>query len=155
MNGNAQHSASGFDVHCSTSGAVASVVTTAVCGLLVPAAWSMWWHSIDTRACCCPGRLVLSSWAQKACGTNGFNCVPWGPYGYLSGTSMACPHVSALVAQCYRRGVCRSSNGTELARIVSLTEAYNMANRGYGFQGDPLRPMLGRYFGWLIHGNAW
>lgn len=38
--------------------------------------------------CLCPaGRLVLSSWARRACGNNGFNCVPWGPYAYLSGAS--------------------------------------------------------------------
>jgi hypothetical protein len=72
-----------------------------------------------------------------------------------AGTSMACPHVSALMAQCYRRGVCRSNNNTEMSRLVSSARSYNQANPGYGFQGDPLRPVLGKYFGWLVFGNVW
>jgi hypothetical protein len=32
----------------------------------------------------------------------------------------------------------------------SDAEVYNNANPGYGFLGDPLRPVTGKYYGYLI-----
>jgi subtilisin family serine protease len=101
------------------------------------------------------GRLVLSTWSQRACGRYGIQCVPWGPYAFMSGTSMAAPLVSALTARCYAKGVCRAENNTEMARIVANAVNYNAANRLYGFTGDPWRPVRGRYFGYLVWGNQW
>ena len=39
-----------------------------------------------------------------------------------------------------------------MAKLVGLVKAYNMANAGYGYQGDPIRPntTTGRYYGYLI-----
>lgn len=101
------------------------------------------------------GRLVLSTWSQRACGRYGIECVPWGPYAYMSGTSMAAPLVSALAARCYAKGVCSSNNSTEMGKIVANSINYNAANRNYGFSGDPLRPVRGKYFGYLVWGNQW
>ena len=33
--------------------------------------------------------------------------------------------------------------------------AYNEANPGYGFTGDPLRPIEGKYYGYLIHAGSY
>ncbi|WIA30973.1 hypothetical protein OEZ86_001021 [Tetradesmus obliquus] len=115
------------------------------------------WGSTATaaRTIAGPGRLILSTWSRKACGTYGMQCVSWGPWAFLSGTSMAAPHVASVVARCYRAGVCNSNNGTELARIMALTRDFNLANPGYGFLGDPSRPVSGKYFGYMVWGNRW
>ena len=34
--------------------------------------------------------------------------------------------------------------------VLSDAERYNHAHQGYGFSGDPLRPIDGKYFGYLI-----
>ena len=96
---------------------------------------------------------MLSTWSQRACGRYGIECVPWGPYAYMSGTSMAAPLVAALTARCYTKGACTSEGGTEMARIVANSVAYNSGNRNYGFTGDPLRPVRNKYFGYLVWGN--
>jgi hypothetical protein len=63
--------------------------------------------------------------------------------------------VSALTARCYAKGACSSENGTEMARIVANAANYARGNRGYGFVGDPYRPVRGRFFGHLVWGNMW
>lgn len=108
------------------------------------------------RTVASPGRLVLSTWSQRACGRYGVQCVPWGPYAFMSGTSMAAPLVAALTARCYAKGACAAEGSHEIAKIVANSVRYNAANRGYGFAGDPLRPVRGnRYFGYLVWGNQW
>ena len=99
------------------------------------------------------GRLVLSTWSQRACGRYSIECVPWGPYAYMSGTSMAAPLVSALTARCYAKGVCNAEDASEMAKVVANAAHYNANNRGYGFLGDPYRPVPGKYFGLLVWGN--
>ena len=37
-----------------------------------------------------------------------------------------------------------------LIRIQGDSAAYNLTHRGYGFQGDPLRPQSGHYYGFLV-----
>ena len=37
-----------------------------------------------------------------------------------------------------------------IQKIVADAAAYNNANPGYGFVGDPLRPVEGKYYGYLI-----
>jgi subtilisin len=37
-----------------------------------------------------------------------------------------------------------------VAKIVSDAAAYNQAHPEYGFQGDPLRPISGKYYGYVI-----
>jgi subtilisin len=38
---------------------------------------------------------------------------------------------------------------------VADARAYNRANPGYGYDGDPLRPIAGRYYGWLIRAGLY
>jgi subtilisin len=73
----------------------------------------------------------------------------------MSGTSMAAPLVSALTARCYAKGSCNAEASHEIARIVGNSISYNGVNRNYGFAGDPIRPVKGKYFGHLVWGNAW
>ena len=68
---------------------------------------------------------------------------------------MACPHVSALMAHCYKVGICKSDTGSELSRMVDVAYSYNQQNQDYGFEGDPFRPVVDKYFGYLVYGNKW
>eukprot|EP00879_Flechtneria_rotunda_P027101 GHRR01028969.1.p1 GENE.GHRR01028969.1~~GHRR01028969.1.p1 ORF type:complete len:183 (+),score=39.03 GHRR01028969.1:239-787(+) len=115
------------------------------------------WGSTSTasRTIAGPGRLILSTWSRKACGTYGMECVSWGPWAFLSGTSMAAPHVASVVARCYRAGVCRKEDDTEMSKIMAMTQQYNLANPGYGFEGDPSRPVQDKYFGYMVYGDRW
>lgn len=118
--------------------------------------FSNWGHeSTAERTIAGPGRLILSTWSRKACGTYGMQCVSWGPWAFLSGTSMACPHVAAVVARCYRAGVCNAEADTEMAKIMAFTKEYNEAHPKYGFLGDPSRPVPDKVFGHLVYGNRW
>jgi hypothetical protein len=42
-------------------------------------------------------------------------------------------------------------------KIVADAAAYNTVkqNSGYGFQGDPLRPISGKYYGYLIRAGLY
>jgi hypothetical protein len=42
-----------------------------------------------------------------------------------------------------------------VAKVVSDAAAYNTANPGYGFTGDPLRPIEGKYYGYLIRAGLY
>ena len=67
------------------------------------------------------------------------------------GTSFASPHIAGEVAVCIADGRCSSSKPlTNLARIQGDSAIYNLTHRGYGFQGDPLRPQPGHYYGFLV-----
>ena len=72
-------------------------------------------------------------------------------YASGSGTSFASPIVAGTVALCIDSGACAGLTPAQIVRkIVSDAAAYNRANPGYGFQGDPLRPISGKYYGYLI-----
>jgi len=100
-----------------------------------------------------PGRCILSTAAP--------NSLIWGgskapTYGVLSGTSMATPHVSGMVALCIFSGPCAGLTPAQIiSKVVSDAEAYNQANTGYGFLGDPLHPEPGKYFGFLVYAGAY
>ena len=90
-------------------------------------------HTIDA-----PGVCVLSTFAG-------------GGYELISGTSQASPHAAGTVALCIAAGPCAGLTPVQIIqKIVSDDAAYNSANRGYGFQGDPFRPISGKYYGYLI-----
>jgi hypothetical protein len=45
--------------------------------------------------------------------------------------------------------------GTDHSAAPSDAASYNVANSGYGFQGDPLRPVTGKYYGYLIRAGLY
>ena len=79
---------------------------------------------------------------------------PCGSIG--SGTSASAPHVAGTVALCIHSGACAGLTPPQIVqKIVNDAQAYNQANPGYGYQGDPLRPIPGKHYGWLIRAGLY
>ncbi len=88
-----------------------------------------------------PGSCIISTWLN-------------GAYATVSGTSMASPHVAGLVALCLGEsgssGPCTGLTPAQVSqRIEDDAVARTAAGDGYGFAGDPLRPVSGRAYGYL------
>ena len=69
------------------------------------------------------------------------------------GTSQAAPHVAGTVALCLDDGgIAGACAGLSPAQIVTRirADAAAQATVANGFTGDPLRPLSGRYFGYLV-----
>ncbi len=76
--------------------------------------------------------------------------------GVGSGTSFATPNAAGTVALCIAYGPCAGLTPAQIvARIVSDAKAYNLANSGYGYDGDPLRPDGDRYYGYLVNAGIY
>jgi len=76
-----------------------------------------------------------------------------GLYAASSGTSFASPLVAGTVALCIASGPCAGLTPRQIIqKIVADASAYNSTkkNSGYGFEGDPLRPISGKYYGYLV-----
>src|SRR5205823_14749692 len=72
------------------------------------------------------------------------------------GTSFATPAVAGTVALCIYSGPCTGLTPAQIVKkIVADAQAYNELNPGYGFTGDPLRPVEGKYYGYLIHAGSY
>lgn len=88
-----------------------------------------------------PGVCVSSTWRK-------------GGYSTISGTSMASPAVAGAVALCLNEGgTAGPCSGLAPAQLIQRVRSDAMsrtdASFAYGFTGDPLRPLSGRYFGYL------
>jgi len=102
------------------------------------------------------GVRILSSLPAYRCIDANSPCVPdTENLAYLSGTSMATPIVSAQLAMCYEKGTCKSETTHEMARVVRQASNFTRNSREYGYTGDPLNnPIPGKYYGYLVYGNA-
>jgi subtilisin len=80
---------------------------------------------------------------------------PGGQYATLSGTSFSAPVAAGTVALCLHTACQGMAPRQVIRKIVADARAYNRANRGYGYDGDPLRPFSGRYYGWLIRAGLY
>jgi subtilisin len=59
---------------------------------------------------------------------------------------MSAPIVTGTAALCIAFGPCAGLTPAQIGRkIINRAADYNTNRRNYGFQGDPLRPVSGRY----------
>jgi subtilisin family serine protease len=89
-----------------------------------------------------PGVCILSTWKN-------------GGYNTISGTSMATPHLAGTAALCIASGRCKGKPASIIKQLRNDAAAFNNANPGYGFVGDPLRPIAGKYFGFLVRAGLY
>ena len=89
-----------------------------------------------------PGACIYSTWLN-------------GGYAYQQGTSMAAPHVAGAAHRCIVSGQCAGTPAETIQKLRADAEAWNVANPGWGFTGDPTRPVTGRYYGYLINAGQY
>ena len=70
-------------------------------------------------------------------------------YGVAHGTSFASPAVAGSLARCISDKKCEGSGKDLMSQFLDVTAAYNEKNHDFGFDGDPLRPIKGKYYGYL------
>lgn len=68
---------------------------------------------------------------------------------------MASPNMAGTAALCISTGACTGTPAQIIAKLRGDAQAYNQANSGYGFNGDPGRPVGGRYYGYLTRAAAY
>ena len=80
---------------------------------------------------------------------------PGALYDFETGTSQATPHVAGVVALCIASGRCAGLTPAQIIQKIVTDAAYTTRDSGYGFQGDPLRPISGKYYGYLIRAGLY
>jgi subtilisin len=76
--------------------------------------------------------------------------------GLANGTSFAAPHVTGTVALCIATGACRGLSAPQIiAKIVADAATYTLKHPGFAYMGDPLHPVTGRYYGYLIRAGVY
>jgi subtilisin len=89
-----------------------------------------------------PGVCILSTWKN-------------GSYNTISGTSMATPHLAGTATLCIADG-CGGGPAQVIQKLRRDAESYNERDdTGYGFVGDPLRSVSGKYFGFLVRAGLY
>jgi subtilisin len=78
-----------------------------------------------------------------------------GGYGHSDGTSFSSPHVAGTAALCIARRACTGGAKKTMAKLLADAKAYNLAHPDYGFLGDPIRPVAGKYYGYLIRAGLY
>jgi subtilisin family serine protease len=76
-------------------------------------------------------------------------------YEFMSGTSMAAPSAAASAHLCIVSGRCAGTPAETIQRLRADAEAYSAANPSWGFTGDLLRPVSGRYYGPLVRSGLY
>jgi subtilisin family serine protease len=74
------------------------------------------------------------------------------------GTSQAAPHVAGTVALCLNDGgAAGPCSGLTPAQIIAKlrSDAATNATSANGFVGDPLHPIIGKYFGYLVSATGY
>ena len=72
-----------------------------------------------------------------------------GGYAVAHGTSFASPVVAGSLALCISDGDCEGSGKAVMSQFLDITAEYNKNHRSFGFEGDPLHPIKGKYYGYL------
>ncbi|GAA2139806.1 subtilisin AprE [Arthrobacter humicola] len=72
-----------------------------------------------------------------------------GGYAVNHGTSFASPAVAGSVALCISQRECTGSGKDVMEQYLHLTASYTKRHHDYGFGGDPVHPISGKYFGYL------
>ena len=78
-----------------------------------------------------------------------------GGYGVADGTSFSSPYVAGTAALCIARRVCTGGAKKIMGKLLDDAKAYNLAHPDYGFLGDPLRPITGKYYGYLLRAGLY
>ena len=72
-----------------------------------------------------------------------------GGYAVAHGTSFASPAVAGSLVLCISEGECEGTGKAVMSQFLDITASYNKKHRDFGFEGDPLRPIDGQYYGYL------
>ena len=89
-----------------------------------------------------PGVCIKSTWINST-------------WQVATGTSVAAPHIAGTVALCLNKGTCAGTPSQIIAALRSGASSYNSSNKAYGFTGDPLHAVSGKYFGYLPYDGSY